>query len=148
MHSPKIHIKQRFIIPLNYSSCWYMHHYRLQLKPPFQHTDLNRHCAKKARWSGMDSIISYHKIWHFLFHAWLYPFLQFVRVPFFPRIPSILQVLGSKGKLYFRSQLDLGCAQKPLFFTSLIAFTRFPLAFHLQPTLMSVVCFLFSRGES
>lgn len=39
-------------------------------------------------------------------------------------------------------------ALNPPLFTSLIAFTCFPLAFHLQPTSMSVVCFLFSQGES
>lgn len=39
-------------------------------------------------------------------------------------------------------------ALKAPFFTSLIAFTPSPSAFHLQPTSMSVVCFLSSRGES
>lgn len=68
--------------------------------------------AKKAQWSGMVSIISYQTMCRFLFHAWLCPLLQFVRVPFFPRIPSILQVPGSKGKrelMYCCSQPDLGC---------------------------------------
>lgn len=114
MHSPKIQIKQRFIITsCMYSSCWYMHHSRLLLKAPFQHADLNRHRAKKAQWSGMVSIISYQTMCRLLFHAWLCPLLQFVRVPFFSHIPSILQVPGSKGKLelmYCCSQPDLGCA--------------------------------------
>lgn len=90
-----------------------MHHSRLLLKAPFQHAELNSHRARKAQWSGRVSIISYQTMWRFLFHAWLCPILQFVRVPFFPHVPSILQVPGSKGKLelmYCCSQPDLGCA--------------------------------------
>lgn len=90
-----------------------MHHSRLWLNATFQQADLNGHLAKKAQWCGMVSLISYQTMGSFLLLACLCPFLLFVRVPFSPHIPSILQVPGSKGKL----ELMYCCSQQRMDFS-------------------------------
>lgn len=70
--------------------------------------------------------------------------------PIYPPSPRLkgktgVNVLLQPAKDGFQLCAPAGPA---LFLTSLIAFSWILLAFHLQPSSMSAVCFLFSRGKS
>lgn len=126
-----------------------MHHSRLLLKALFHHADLNRHRAKTAQRSGKGSIISYQTMWRFLFHASIRQGSLLSPYSIYPPRPWLKGKTGVNVVLQpARPGLRFVSALKPPFFTSLIAFTPFPLVFHLQPTSMSVVCFMCPQGES